>query len=67
MRVFRFSYGENMKNPCKTTEKSNHPAGRTVYRRKKLGVSIIDSIPHCHTENALKRGKSKKSGFVSIK
>ena len=30
MRVFRFSYGENMKNPCKTTEKSNHPAGRTV-------------------------------------
>ena len=22
----------------------------------KNGVSIIDSIPHCHTENALKRG-----------
>ena len=32
MRVFRFSFGENMKNPCKTTEKSNHPVGRTVYR-----------------------------------
>ena len=32
----------------------------------KNGVSIIDSIPHCHTENALKKGQSKKCGFVFI-
>ena len=37
------------------------------YIEEKNGVSIIDSIPHYHTENALKRGKSKKCGFVSIK
>ena len=30
------------------------------------GVSFIDSIPHCHTENAFKRGKIKKCGFVAI-
>ena len=28
------------------------------YIEEKNGVSIIDSIPHCHTENALKRGKA---------
>ena len=32
----------------------------------KVGVSIINIIPHCHTENASKRGKIKKCGFVSI-
>ena len=32
----------------------------------KIGVPIIDSIPHCHTENVLKRGKIKKCGFVTI-
>ena len=26
----------------------------------KIGVSIIDSIPHCHSENALKRGKNQE-------
>ena len=26
----------------------------------KIGVPIIDSIPHCHTENALKRGKNQE-------
>ena len=31
-----------------------------------IGVSIIDSIPHCHTENDLKKGQMKKCGFVSI-
>ena len=41
----------------------------------KIGVPIIDSIPHCHTENALKRGKNQEmwlrcyieDGFVTIK
>ena len=36
------------------------------YIEEKNGVSIIDSIPHCHTENALKRDKSKKCGFFFI-
>ena len=27
---------------------------------KKNGVSIIDSIPHCHTENALKKGQKQE-------
>ena len=26
----------------------------------KIGVPIIDSIPHCHIENALKRGKNQE-------
>ena len=26
----------------------------------KVGVSIIDSIPHCHTENVLKRVKNRE-------
>ena len=37
-----------------------------LYRRKKNGISIIDSIPHCHTEKALKKGQKKEMGFVSI-
>ena len=28
------------------------------YIEDNIGVSIIDSIPHCHTENALKMGKN---------
>ena len=28
--------------------------------RDKVGVSIIDSISHCHTENALKRVKNQE-------
>ena len=28
--------------------------------KTKIGVSIIDSIPHCHSEYALKIGKNKK-------
>ena len=36
------------------------------YIEDKVGECIIDSIPHCHTENALKRGKIKKCGFVAI-
>ena len=31
-----------------------------------IGVCIIDSIPHCPTENALKEAKIKKCGFVAI-
>ena len=26
----------------------------------KIGVSIIDSIPHCHSKYALKRGKNQE-------
>ena len=26
----------------------------------KVGVSSVDSIPHCHTKNALKRGKNQE-------
>ena len=37
------------------------------YREDKVGVSIIDSIPHYQTENALKKSKTKKCGYVSIK
>ena len=29
------------------------------YIENNVGVSIIDSILHCHTENTLKRGKIK--------
>ena len=36
------------------------------YVEYKIGVCIIDSIPHCPTENAFKRGQIKKCGFVSI-
>ena len=30
------------------------------YIDEKIGVSIIDSIPHCHTENALKKGQKQE-------
>ena len=30
------------------------------YIEDKVGECIIDSIPHCHTENALKRGKNQE-------
>ena len=30
------------------------------YKDKKIGVSIIDSIPHCRTENALERDKNRE-------
>ena len=30
------------------------------YIEDKVGVSIIDSIPHCHTENDLKRGNNQE-------
>ena len=29
----------------------------------KIGESIIDSIPHCHSEYALKIGKNQKMGL----
>ena len=31
------------------------------YIEEKIGVSIIDSIPHCHTENALKKGAKARN------
>ena len=31
-----------------------------LYIEEKNGVSIIDSIPHCHTENALKKGQKQE-------
>ena len=31
-----------MKNPCKTTENSNHPVGRTVYRWGVFKLSIFN-------------------------
>ena len=37
-----------------------------LYRRKKNGVSIIDSIPYCHTENALKKGQKQEMWLLSI-
>ena len=30
------------------------------YIEDKVGVCIIDSIPHCHSEYALKRGKNQE-------
>ena len=30
------------------------------YTEDKVGVSIIDSFPHCHTENVLKTGKNQE-------
>ena len=36
------------------------------YIQYKVGEAIIDSIPHSHTENALKRSKTKKYGLVYI-
>ena len=30
------------------------------YIEDKIGVSIIDSIPHFYTENALERGKNQE-------
>ena len=33
---------------------------RFYINEKKNGVSIIDSIPHCHTENALKKGQKQE-------
>ena len=30
------------------------------YIDEKIGVSIIDSIPHCHAENALKKGQKQE-------
>ena len=31
-----------------------------VLHKTKIGVSIIDSIPHCHREYALERGKNQE-------
>ena len=33
------------------------------YIEEKNGVSIIDSIPHCHIENALKKGQKQEMWF----
>ena len=42
--------------------------GRLIYYiEDRVGVCIIDSIPHCHTKNLSKEAKIKKCGFVSIK
>ena len=30
------------------------------YIEDNIGVSIIDNIPHCHTENALKKGQKQE-------
>ena len=30
------------------------------YIEEKIGVSLIDSFPHCHTENALKKGQKQE-------
>ena len=46
----------------------------SLLRSGYIGVCIIDSIPHCPTENALKSGKSQEmwlrcyieDGFVTI-
>ena len=46
----------------------------SLLRSGYIGVCIIDSIPHCPTENALKRGKHQEmwfrcyieDGFVTI-
>ena len=32
----------------------------SFYIEDQIRVSIIDSIPHCHTENALERGKNQE-------
>ena len=39
------------------------------YIENKIGVSIIDSIQHCHTENALERDKNQEMWhhFYNIK
>ena len=37
--------------------KKNQEMWHHFYIEDNIGVSIIDSIPHCHTENALKTGK----------
>ena len=31
------------------------------YIEEKIGVSFIDSIPHCRTENALKKGAKARN------
>ena len=31
------------------------------YIEEKIGVSIIDSIPHCHTENAPQKGTKARN------
>ena len=46
----------------------------SLLRSGYIGVCIIDSIPHCPTENALKRGKNQEmwlrcyieDGFVTM-
>ena len=32
-----------------------------LYIEDYVGVSIIDSLPHCHAENALKKSKSPRN------
>ena len=32
----------------------------SLFRSRKIGVCIIDSIPHCPTENAMKRDKNQE-------
>ena len=36
------------------------------YIEDKVGECIIDSIPHCYTENALKRGKNQEMWLNSL-
>ena len=36
------------------------------YVEDKTGVPIIDSIPHCHSESALKRGKNQEIYVASL-
>ena len=41
-----------------STKTKNQEMWLHFYIEDNIGVSIIDSIPHCHTENALKTGKN---------
>ena len=42
-------------------EELNQEMWVRLYIEYKIGASIIDSIPHCNTENNLKRGKKTRN------
>ena len=46
-------------NPCQSITQGllNQEIWHCFYIEDKVGISIIVIIPHCHTENALKRSK----------
>ena len=62
-------FGNIIKRPREKKNKKverNQEMWLRFYKENTIGVSIIDSMQHCRTENALERDKNQEMRVVSI-